>query len=95
MPHVKIGYPHKAPDGTKREPGDIVFVSPQEARDIVAGGKGKVVKPTPQEVVELQRAIDRAKAAQEKAAKPKAPAKPAADTPKPEAKTPARKAADG
>ncbi|MFL1440398.1 hypothetical protein [Nocardiopsis protaetiae] len=95
MPHVKIGYPHKAKDGSRRSPGDVVFVSPQEARDLVADGKGKEVKPSPEEIVELQRTADKAAAEKEKATKPKAPAKPAAEAPKTDAKAPTRKLADG
>lgn len=53
MPHVKIGYPHKTKTGEKRVQGDIVYVSPQEARDLVDGSKGKIVTPSPEEIVAL------------------------------------------
>ncbi|MFY7065996.1 hypothetical protein ACOQFV_09055 [Nocardiopsis changdeensis] len=95
MPHVKIGYPHKGKDGSSRQPGDIVWVGPQEARDIIAGGKGKEVKLSPEEIVELQRAADKAAAEKEKATKPKAAAKPAPEAPKADTKAPARKPSDG
>lgn len=100
MPHVKIGYPHKGKDGSSRQPGDIVWVGPQEARDIIAGGKGKEVKLSPAEIVELQRAADKAAAEKEKAAKfvvrgehgPELPAKSAV---KPKAPAKPEKPADG
>ena len=66
MPHVKIGYPHKAPDGTKRVQGETVYVSSAEAEGIVADGKGKIVKVSPKEAVKI------AEAAKPKADKPKA-----------------------
>lgn len=84
MPHVKIGYPHKAKDGTKRVQGDIVYVTSEEARNIVADGKGKIVKPSPEEVVKLGGGKVPAKAA------PK-PEETKDDKPKP----PSRKPADG
>ncbi|KOX10141.1 hypothetical protein [Nocardiopsis sp. NRRL B-16309] len=81
MPHVKIGYPHKAKDGTKRVQGETVYVSSEEARALVADGKGKVVKPSPEEVVKLGGG--------------KVPAKAKQEPPKQETKLPARKPADG
>ena len=33
-----------------------MYVSPQEARDLVDGGKGKIVEPLPQEIVDLNKA---------------------------------------
>lgn len=66
MPHVHISYPHRAKDGTKRVQGETVYVTSAEARTLVADGKGKVVTPTPQEVVKL------AEASKPKAEKPKA-----------------------
>jgi len=72
MPHVKIGYPHKAPDGTKRTQGETVYMSSAEAEGIVADGKGKIVKVSPKEAVKI------AKAAAD-AAKPKAKVAPESD----------------
>ncbi|WP_435110164.1 hypothetical protein [Nocardiopsis synnemataformans] len=90
MPHVKIGYPHKTKDGTKRAQGDIVYVSPQEARDLVDGGKGKIVRPSPQEIVDLH------KPKQKDEPKAIEPAKAEAPKDESKAKLPARKApADG
>ncbi|GAA1454131.1 hypothetical protein [Nocardiopsis tropica] len=56
MPHVKIGYPHKAPDGTKRTQGETVYVSSSEAEGIVADGKGKIVKVSAEEAVKIAEA---------------------------------------
>lgn len=53
MPHVHISYPHKAKDGTKRVQGDTVYVTSTEAKNLVADGKGKIVTPSPEEVVAL------------------------------------------
>ena len=74
MPHVKIGYPHKAPDGTKRTQGETVYVSSTEAEGIVADGKGKVVKVSPKEAVKIAEASkpkdDKPAPKQEEAPKP-------------------------
>ena len=86
MPHVRIGYPHKTKSGEKRSQGDIVYVSPQEARDLVDGGKGKIVKPSPQEIVDLHKATK---------GEPKQGAKAAVAKDEPKPKLPARKPTDG
>jgi len=74
MPHVKIGYPHKAPDGTKRVQGETVYVSSAEAAGIVADGKGKIVKVKPAEAVKIAEASkpkdDKPAPKQEEAPKP-------------------------
>lgn len=90
MPHVRIGYPHKTKDGAKRAQGDIVYVSPQEARDLVDGGKGKIVEPSPQEIVDLHKAT---KGEPKPAPKQEAKAEAPKDDAKP--KAPVRKPADG
>jgi len=77
MPHVRIGYPHKAPDGTKRVQGETVYVSSTEAAGIVADGKGKIVKVDPAEAVKIA-----------EAAKPKAKPAPKQEAPKPLPKRP-------
>ncbi|GAA0972699.1 hypothetical protein Q7689_00305 [Nocardiopsis tropica] len=94
MPHVKIGYPHKAPDGTKRTQGETVYVSSSEAEGIVADGKGKIVKVSAEEAVKI------AEASKPKADKPKAKvvsepgpeldAAPTASKPLPKRPTPAK-----
>lgn len=81
MPHVKIGYPHKSKDGTRRVQGETVYVSSAEAKTLVADGKGKIVKPTPEEVVALGGG--------------KVPAKAKQEPPKSETKLPTRKPTDG
>ena len=80
MPHVKIGYPHKAPDGTKRTQGETVYVSSTEAAGIVADGKGKVVKVSPDEAVKIA-----------EASKPKAKSAPKQEAPKALPKRPVAK----
>ncbi|MEU0236779.1 hypothetical protein ABZ234_03745 [Nocardiopsis sp. NPDC006198] len=83
MPHVKIGYPHKAPDGSKRTQGETVYVSSAEAEGIVADGKGKIVKVSPDEAVKI------AEAAKPKTDKP-APKQQEAPKPLPKRPTPAK-----
>lgn len=91
MPHVRIGYPHRAKDGTKRVQGDIVYLTSAEARAVVADGKGTIVQPSPEEVVKLAGKKVPAKPAQEPREQDKP--EPSKDEPKP--KLPARKPADG
>ncbi|PRX91984.1 hypothetical protein [Allonocardiopsis opalescens] len=46
MPHIEVSFPHRGSDGTKRQPGDVVYVSSAEARRLTSDSVAQVV-PTP------------------------------------------------
>lgn len=72
MPHVEISYSHRTKGGVSRDAGEVVYVSSAEADAIVRDGRGKVVKPSPEEVVKL---AGKQVPARGQAAAPKRPAK--------------------
>ncbi|MBB5431347.1 hypothetical protein [Nocardiopsis composta] len=53
MPHVKFGVPYTTSDGKTHVQGETAYVSSGDAKKIVADGRGKVVKLSPEEVLEV------------------------------------------
>lgn len=49
MPFVKVTYPHRR-DGKKYEQGDVYHMSSADAAQVVADGKGEIVKLSPKEI---------------------------------------------